>query len=69
MEENKPWALISEVGDQGYIEEVTDVLNQHFNIIFFQDFLQNPQLHAPKIQAMFVWAASPAAEPKNIKNL
>ncbi len=63
MEENKPWALISEVGDQGYIEEVTDVLNQHFSIICLKDFLQNPQLHAPKIQAMFVWATSPAAEP------
>lgn len=63
MDEEKPWALISEVGEQGYIEEVTDIMKQHFHIISYKDFLQNPGLHGPKIQAMLVWNACPAAEP------
>lgn len=63
MEENKPWALISEVGDQGYLEEVTDVLEQHFQIICHKDFLKNPQLHGPKIQVLFLWNAIPTPEP------
>ncbi|XP_070778133.1 probable 2-ketogluconate reductase [Enoplosus armatus] len=63
MEDNKPWALISEVGKQGYLEEVTDIMKQHFQIICHKDFLQNAQLHGPKIQALFLWNTSPAAEP------
>uniref|UniRef100_UPI0037E92D14 probable 2-ketogluconate reductase isoform X2 n=2 Tax=Semicossyphus pulcher TaxID=241346 RepID=UPI0037E92D14 len=59
MEDNKPWALFSEVGEQGYVEEVTDIMKQHFNLICLKDFLQNPQLHGPKIKVMFVWAACP----------
>ncbi|XP_039976956.1 probable 2-ketogluconate reductase [Xiphias gladius] len=63
MEEEKPWALISEVGEHGYLEEVTDIMKQHFQIICHRDFLQNPLLHGPKIQAVFIWNACPAAEP------
>nr|XP_033492898.1 probable 2-ketogluconate reductase isoform X1 [Epinephelus lanceolatus]XP_033492899.1 probable 2-ketogluconate reductase isoform X1 [Epinephelus lanceolatus]XP_033492900.1 probable 2-ketogluconate reductase isoform X1 [Epinephelus lanceolatus] len=63
MEDNKPWALISEVGEQGYLEEFVDIIKQRFQIICLKDFLQNPQLHGPKIQAMLVWVACPAAEP------
>ncbi|TMS18532.1 Glyoxylate reductase [Larimichthys crocea] len=69
MEDNKPWALISEVGEQGYIEEVTDIMKKHFQIICHKDFLQNPQLHGPKIQAMFVWNAFPEAEPALLGSL
>lgn len=69
MEADKPWALISEVGEQGYIEDVTDIMTQHFQIISHRDFLQNPQLHAPKIQAMFVWNACPAAKPSLLTSL
>uniref|UniRef100_A0A8C9X4F2 Glyoxylate reductase/hydroxypyruvate reductase n=1 Tax=Sander lucioperca TaxID=283035 RepID=A0A8C9X4F2_SANLU len=69
MEDNKPWALISEVGGQGYIEEVTDIMKQHFQIICHKDFLQNPLLHGPKIQAMFVWNALPAPEPALLSSL
>lgn len=63
MEAEKPWALISEVGEQGFLEEVTDILRQHFQIICHRDFLKNPQLHGPKIQAMFQWNCCPTAEP------
>ena len=63
MDEEKPWALISEVGEQGYLEEVTDVMKQHFHIVCHRDFSQNPQLYGDKIQAMFVWNCEPAAEP------
>ncbi|XP_034401636.1 probable 2-ketogluconate reductase [Cyclopterus lumpus] len=63
MEDNKPWALISEVGDQGYIEEVTDILEQHFHIICHKDFLQNSLVHGPKIQAILMWNTLPAAKP------
>ncbi|XP_035534698.1 probable 2-ketogluconate reductase [Morone saxatilis] len=63
MEDNKPWALISEVGgEQGYLEEVTDIMEQHFQLICYKDFIQNPKLHGAKIQAMFVWHR-PLAEP------
>ncbi|XP_029299208.1 uncharacterized protein LOC115015787 [Cottoperca gobio] len=69
MEDNKPWALISEVGEQGYIEEVTDIMKQHFQIICYKDFLQNPPLHGPKIQAMLMWNTLPAAEPSLLSSL
>ncbi|XP_053190284.1 probable 2-ketogluconate reductase isoform X1 [Scomber japonicus] len=67
--EDKPWALISEVGEQGYIEDVTDIMTQHFRIISHKDFLQNPPLHAPKIQAIFVWNACPPTEPSLLTSL
>ncbi|KAF3707401.1 Glyoxylate reductase/hydroxypyruvate reductase [Channa argus] len=60
---DKPWALFSEVGEHGYIEGVTDIMKQHFHIICYRDFLKNPKLHGPKIQAMFVWFNRPASEP------
>ena len=63
MEDNKPWALYSKVGERGFIEEVTDILKQRFQIICHKDFLQNPQLHGPKIQAVFLWYGLPELEP------
>lgn len=69
MENNKPWALISEVGQHGYPEELTDIMKQHFQIICYKDFLQNPQLHGPRIQAMFLWNNCPAAEPPLLRLL
>ncbi|KAM9385081.1 putative 2-ketogluconate reductase isoform 2-T3 [Pholidichthys leucotaenia] len=63
MAEDKPWALISEIGDQGFVEEVSDILKCHFHIICLKDFLQNPQLHGPKIQALLLWSAKPAPVP------
>lgn len=63
MEEEKPWALISEVGEKGFLEEAADLMKQHFHIISHKDFLKNPQLHGANIQAMFLWNACPAAEP------
>nr|XP_004549225.2 uncharacterized protein LOC101474287 isoform X1 [Maylandia zebra] len=69
MAEDKPWALISEVGEQGFIEEVTDIIKQHFNIICLRDFLQNPQQHGPKIQAILMWNTFPAAEPSLLSSL
>lgn len=63
MGDDKPWALISEVGEQGLLEEAVDIMRQHFQIICHEDFLKNPQLHGPKIQAVFQWNACPAAEP------
>ncbi|XP_022603110.1 uncharacterized protein LOC111223297 isoform X1 [Seriola dumerili] len=69
MEEEKPWALISEVGEQGYLEKVTDIMKQHFQIICYRDFLQNSALHGPKIKAMFVWNACPAAKPSLLSSL
>lgn len=69
MEEDKPWALISEVGEQGYLKESSDLMEQHFRIICHRDFLQNPLLHGPKIQAMFIWQGFPAAEPSLLSSL
>ncbi|XP_035460788.2 probable 2-ketogluconate reductase [Scophthalmus maximus] len=63
MEEDKPWALDSEVGGEfGYLEEQADIL-RHFLIISHRDLLQNPELHGPKIQALLMWKYCPTAEP------
>ncbi|XP_028255022.1 uncharacterized protein LOC114431649 isoform X2 [Parambassis ranga] len=69
MADNKPWALISEVGEQGYLEEVADIIKRHFNIICLKDFLQNPQFHGPKVQALLVWNCCPEAEPSLLGSL
>ncbi|XP_029369945.1 uncharacterized protein LOC115050928 [Echeneis naucrates] len=63
MEGEKPWALISVVGEQGYPEKVTDIIKEHFQIISYKDFCKNPALHGPKIQAMMVWYNIPEAKP------
>ncbi|XP_059205079.1 probable 2-ketogluconate reductase isoform X2 [Centropristis striata] len=62
MEDNKPWALLSNKIEEVFTG-VPDIIKQHFQIIRQQDFLQNPQLHGPKIQAVFVWDALPVTEP------
>lgn len=69
MAEDKPWALISEVGNDGYIEEVVDVMKQHFHLVCLKDFLQNPSLYGPNVRAMFVWNCHPAAEPSLLRAL
>ncbi|XP_036949588.1 probable 2-ketogluconate reductase isoform X2 [Acanthopagrus latus] len=69
MEDNKPWALISEVGDEGFTEDVTDILRRHFHIVPHKDLLQNPLLYGPKIQAMFLWNALPLVEPSLLSSL
>lgn len=69
MEGNKPWALISEVGDQGFLAEVSDVLEQNFHIICYKDFLKNPEQHGPKIQALFLWNNVPKPEPSLLSSL
>ncbi|XP_042282843.1 probable 2-ketogluconate reductase [Thunnus albacares] len=63
MEKDKPWALLSEEGvKQAFLEKLADIMEPHFQIITSREFLQNPLLHGPKIQAMFVWSCCPAAE-------
>ncbi|XP_034560055.1 probable 2-ketogluconate reductase isoform X2 [Notolabrus celidotus] len=69
MEDNKPWALFSEVGENGYLEEVTDIMKQHFNIVCHKDFLQDSKLYGPKIKALFLWFALPATEPSLLRQL
>ncbi|XP_023286600.1 uncharacterized protein LOC111673156 [Seriola lalandi dorsalis] len=70
MEEEKPWALISEVGGEfGYLEELADILRQHFQLVCHRELLQNPALHGPKIQALLMWKYCPAAEPALLRLL
>ncbi|CAG5885113.1 unnamed protein product [Menidia menidia] len=69
MADDKPWALISEVGERGYLEEVTDIMKRHFRIVCYRDFLENARSHGPKIQALFVWNACPPAEPALLGSL
>lgn len=70
MEEDKPWALISEVGgEHGYLEELADILKQHFRIICYSEFLKDPALHGPKVQVLLSWKFSPAAEPSLLRQL
>ncbi|XP_078119025.1 putative 2-ketogluconate reductase [Sander vitreus] len=64
MAEEKTWALVSEVGgEHGYLEELADILKQHFRIICYRELLEDPVLHGPKIQVLFMWKYCPAAEP------
>lgn len=69
MDDNKPWALISEKGEHGYPEKLTDIIKQHFQIICHKEFLENPQLYGPRIQAMFQWYNRPEAEPSLLRLL
>ncbi|XP_029976021.1 uncharacterized protein LOC115409156 [Salarias fasciatus] len=69
MAETKPWALFSEVGENGYLEDVVCIMEKHFQLVCHKDFLQNPTLHAPKIQAVFVWNALPEVEPSLLRLL
>lgn len=69
MDDNKPWALISEKGQHGYPEKLTDIIKQHFQIICHKEFLENPQLYGPRIQAMFQWYNRPEAEPSLLRLL
>ncbi|XP_036001083.1 probable 2-ketogluconate reductase isoform X1 [Fundulus heteroclitus] len=69
MAEEKPWALISEVGDEGFHEDAVDIVKQHFRVVCLGEFLQNPVLHGPKIQAVLMWNYSPAAEPSLLSRL
>lgn len=64
MGEDKPWALVSQVGGEyGYFSELADIIKEQFQIICFNDFVQNTQLHGPKIQALLMWKYCPPAEP------
>lgn len=70
MEEEKPWVLISEVGgDHGYLEELADIVKQHFRIICHKELLENPELHGPKIQALLNWKYCPVVEPTLLRLL
>ncbi|KAM4557869.1 putative 2-ketogluconate reductase [Odontesthes bonariensis] len=70
LEQDKPWALLSEVGgDHGYLEELADIVKQHFQIVCLADFLQNPELHGSKIQALLNWKFCPPAEPALLRLL
>ncbi|XP_077405500.1 putative 2-ketogluconate reductase isoform X3 [Vanacampus margaritifer] len=69
MDGDKPWAMISEVGEQGILEQATDILRQHFQIVQHQDFLNNPGVYGPKIQVLFSWFKLPATTPALLSSL
>lgn len=70
MDKDKPWALVSEVGGEyGYLEELVDIIRQHFHILCYNDFMENPAAHASKIQVIFCWKYFPAAEPSLLRLL
>ncbi|XP_028992862.1 probable 2-ketogluconate reductase [Betta splendens] len=70
MEENKPWALVADVlGEGGHLQALAHVLQQHFTIICHRDFLKDPALHGPKVQALLMWKYLPAAEPALLRLL
>ncbi|KAJ0054895.1 hypothetical protein NL108_007106 [Boleophthalmus pectinirostris] len=63
MAADKPWALISEVGENGYREDLAMMIKEHFQIVPFSDFLQNPDFYGPKIQVLFIWKFCPEVTP------
>uniref|UniRef100_A0A3P8T626 Zgc:136493 n=1 Tax=Amphiprion percula TaxID=161767 RepID=A0A3P8T626_AMPPE len=70
MEQDKPWALISEVGgDCGLLEDHLDIVKRHFQVVCYQDFLQNPELHGPQVQALLMWRYYPEAQPALLRML
>ncbi|XP_077946555.1 glyoxylate reductase/hydroxypyruvate reductase [Gasterosteus aculeatus] len=70
MEEEKTWALVSELGGEfGYLEELSDILKQHFHLVSHRDLLRNPALYGPKIQVLLIWKYFPAAEPSLLRLL
>ncbi|CAL9691544.1 unnamed protein product [Knipowitschia caucasica] len=69
MAQDKPYALISEVSEEGYIQEAVDVIKPHFQIITHQEFLQDPDCLSSRIQALFLWDNKPALEPSLLRSL
>ncbi|XP_061826521.1 probable 2-ketogluconate reductase isoform X2 [Nerophis lumbriciformis] len=70
MAEERPWALVSEVGGEfGLLEEMADMIRQHFHIVSFKDFLQNPRLYAARIQVLLMWKCYPEAELGLLRSL
>ncbi|KAL3043783.1 hypothetical protein OYC64_003609 [Pagothenia borchgrevinki] len=69
MEDDKPWALTSELGEEGFVEDLMPIIKQHFQILCYKDFLQNPQLHGPKIQAVLVWGKTHPTDPSTLRSL
>ncbi|XP_061674778.1 probable 2-ketogluconate reductase isoform X2 [Syngnathoides biaculeatus] len=69
MDGDKPWALISEVGEQGILEQAMDILRQNFRIVNHMDFLKDPGLYGPKIQALMMWMALPEPTPALLASL
>ncbi|XP_036410928.1 glyoxylate/hydroxypyruvate reductase B-like [Megalops cyprinoides] len=66
----KPWALISEVGgDNGYLEELAAIVKERFRTVCHRELLQNRELYADKIQALFIWKYCPAPEPTLLRSL
>uniref|UniRef100_A0A3B4BIL5 Glyoxylate reductase/hydroxypyruvate reductase n=1 Tax=Periophthalmus magnuspinnatus TaxID=409849 RepID=A0A3B4BIL5_9GOBI len=68
MAQNRPCALISEVGREGLIQEAVDLMKQHFEIITHREFLQNPSLSS-KIQVVFLWDNKPKPDSSLISSL
>ncbi|KAM7380148.1 hypothetical protein PAMP_003461 [Pampus punctatissimus] len=59
MEKDKPWALVvEEAVRQAFLDNLSDIMEEHFYIISSREFLQNPLLHGPKIQVMFTWSCT-----------
>ncbi|XP_061754324.1 probable 2-ketogluconate reductase isoform X1 [Nerophis ophidion] len=69
MDGDKPWALISEVGEQGILESTVDLLSKHFRLIPYRDFLRDSRKHGHKIQVMFMWNQDPQATPALLSSL
>lgn len=69
MEDNRPWALLAEMSDRGNSEADIDIMDQHFQTICYEDFLQNQLLHGPKIEAMFVMNTHLVLEPSLLNSL
>ncbi|XP_056284799.1 glyoxylate/hydroxypyruvate reductase B-like [Pseudoliparis swirei] len=70
MEDDKRWALISEVGgDAGYLEELAAVLERRFHLVGHREFLRDPERHGPRVQVLFNWKFLPAVEPSLLRSL
>ncbi|XP_068603458.1 glyoxylate/hydroxypyruvate reductase B [Brachionichthys hirsutus] len=69
MEDHKPWALFSGVGEKGFLEDFADIIRPHFHLISLEEFLPKPHLHGPKIQALFLWNNRPKVEPSLLRLL
>ncbi|XP_019905868.3 probable 2-ketogluconate reductase isoform X2 [Esox lucius] len=70
MQGEKPWALISEVGgEHGYLEELADILQQHFRTVCYSELLLHRELYGPRIQALFIWKFCPLPDRSLLMSL
>ncbi|XP_075684503.1 glyoxylate/hydroxypyruvate reductase B-like [Rhinoderma darwinii] len=65
-----PYALMSySSGFKGFPKNYETIVTKHFQILYLEEFFNNKNLYAPKIQALLVWWHLPVVEKELLDSL